>query len=163
MTAVIVNVNKRYKAHAGLRVTGLRVTGEIRIIPLEGIPEVEDGDDLVALLADAASAPAGSRTPTSSSSPRRSSRRPRDASCGWTRSSRPSARSSSPTTATHATSRRYCGRASRSSASGRRSIIAETRHGFVCASAGVDASNAKGEGTLVLLPLDPDASAARHA
>ena len=40
-------------------------------------------------------------------------------------------------------------------------IIAETRHGFVCASAGVDASNAKGEGTLILLPLDPDASAAR--
>jgi coenzyme F420-0:L-glutamate ligase/coenzyme F420-1:gamma-L-glutamate ligase len=40
-------------------------------------------------------------------------------------------------------------------------VIAETRHGFVCASAGVDASNAKGAGTLVLLPLDPDASARR--
>ena len=39
-------------------------------------------------------------------------------------------------------------------------IITETRHGFICASAGVDASNAKGAGTLVLLPLDPDASAA---
>ena len=40
-------------------------------------------------------------------------------------------------------------------------VIAETRHGFVCASAGVDASNAPEPGTLVLLPLDPDASAAR--
>ena len=40
-------------------------------------------------------------------------------------------------------------------------VIAETRHGFVCASAGVDGSNAKGPDTLVLLPLDPDASAAR--
>jgi coenzyme F420-0:L-glutamate ligase/coenzyme F420-1:gamma-L-glutamate ligase len=40
-------------------------------------------------------------------------------------------------------------------------VIAETRHGFVCASAGVDASNAKGPDTLILLPLDPDASAAR--
>lgn len=40
-------------------------------------------------------------------------------------------------------------------------VIAETRHGFVCASAGVDASNAKGPDTLVLLPLDPDASADR--
>jgi coenzyme F420-0:L-glutamate ligase/coenzyme F420-1:gamma-L-glutamate ligase len=40
-------------------------------------------------------------------------------------------------------------------------VIAETRHGFVCASAGVDASNAKGPDTLVLLPLDPDASAER--
>jgi coenzyme F420-0:L-glutamate ligase/coenzyme F420-1:gamma-L-glutamate ligase len=39
-------------------------------------------------------------------------------------------------------------------------VIAETRHGFVCASAGVDASNAKGPDTLVLLPVDPDASAA---
>ena len=38
-------------------------------------------------------------------------------------------------------------------------VIARTRHGFVCASAGVDASNAKGPGTVVLLPLDPDASA----
>ena len=40
-------------------------------------------------------------------------------------------------------------------------VIAETRHGFVCASAGVDLSNAKGPGTVVLLPLDPDASARR--
>jgi coenzyme F420-0:L-glutamate ligase/coenzyme F420-1:gamma-L-glutamate ligase len=38
-------------------------------------------------------------------------------------------------------------------------VIAETRHGFVCASAGVDASNAPEPDTLVLLPLDPDASA----
>lgn len=40
-------------------------------------------------------------------------------------------------------------------------VIAETRHGFICASTGVDASNAPAPGTLVLLPLDPDASADR--
>ena len=40
-------------------------------------------------------------------------------------------------------------------------IIARTRHGFVCGSAGVDASNAPTPETVVLLPLDPDASAAR--
>jgi coenzyme F420-0:L-glutamate ligase/coenzyme F420-1:gamma-L-glutamate ligase len=40
-------------------------------------------------------------------------------------------------------------------------VIAETPHGFVCASAGVDASNAPEPGTLVLLPVDPDSSAAR--
>jgi coenzyme F420-0:L-glutamate ligase / coenzyme F420-1:gamma-L-glutamate ligase len=40
-------------------------------------------------------------------------------------------------------------------------VIAETRHGFVCASAGVDHSNAPEAGTLVLLPVDPDASARR--
>ena len=39
-------------------------------------------------------------------------------------------------------------------------VICETRHGFICASAGVDQSNTPEEGTLVLLPLDPDASAA---
>jgi coenzyme F420-0:L-glutamate ligase / coenzyme F420-1:gamma-L-glutamate ligase len=43
-------------------------------------------------------------------------------------------------------------------------LICRTRHGFVCANAGVDASNASqdgGEETLVLLPRDPDASARR--
>jgi coenzyme F420-0:L-glutamate ligase/coenzyme F420-1:gamma-L-glutamate ligase len=40
-------------------------------------------------------------------------------------------------------------------------VIAETRHGFVSASAGVDASNAPAPDTVVLLPEDPDASAAR--
>ena len=40
-------------------------------------------------------------------------------------------------------------------------VIAETRHGFVCASAGVDHSNAAEPDTVILLPLDPDASAAR--
>lgn len=38
-------------------------------------------------------------------------------------------------------------------------VIAQTRHGLICASAGVDHSNAPEPGTLVLLPLDPDASA----
>jgi coenzyme F420-0:L-glutamate ligase/coenzyme F420-1:gamma-L-glutamate ligase len=38
-------------------------------------------------------------------------------------------------------------------------LICRTRHGFVCANAGVDASNAGAPDTLVLLPDDPDASA----
>jgi coenzyme F420-0:L-glutamate ligase / coenzyme F420-1:gamma-L-glutamate ligase len=38
-------------------------------------------------------------------------------------------------------------------------VICETRHGFICASAGVDQSNTPEAGTLVLLPVDPDASA----
>jgi coenzyme F420-0:L-glutamate ligase / coenzyme F420-1:gamma-L-glutamate ligase len=44
--------------------------------------------------------------------------------------------------------------------SGRRTVVAETRHGLVLAAAGVDASNTD-PGTLVLLPEDPDASARR--
>lgn len=39
-------------------------------------------------------------------------------------------------------------------------VIVETRHGFVCANAGIDASNVEGD-VLALLPEDPDASARR--
>jgi coenzyme F420-0:L-glutamate ligase / coenzyme F420-1:gamma-L-glutamate ligase len=39
-------------------------------------------------------------------------------------------------------------------------LISETRHGFVCANAGVDASNLATADEVALLPLDPDASAA---
>ena len=40
-------------------------------------------------------------------------------------------------------------------------IIAETKHGFVCAASGVDESNVPGEDMASLLPEDPDASARR--
>jgi coenzyme F420-0:L-glutamate ligase / coenzyme F420-1:gamma-L-glutamate ligase len=40
-------------------------------------------------------------------------------------------------------------------------LICLTRHGFVCANAGIDRSNAGAEDELVLLPADPDASARR--
>ena len=40
-------------------------------------------------------------------------------------------------------------------------VLRETRHGFVCANAGVDASNVPGEGIVCLLPEDPDATARR--
>lgn len=40
-------------------------------------------------------------------------------------------------------------------------IISRTRHGFVCANAGVDVSNVGGGETATLLPEDPDASAGR--
>ena len=40
-------------------------------------------------------------------------------------------------------------------------IISETHHGFQCANAGIDASNIPGSNTIALLPVDPDASARR--
>jgi coenzyme F420-0:L-glutamate ligase/coenzyme F420-1:gamma-L-glutamate ligase len=40
-------------------------------------------------------------------------------------------------------------------------VISETHHGFVCANAGVDASNVPGDHTVCLLPVDPDASASK--
>jgi coenzyme F420-0:L-glutamate ligase/coenzyme F420-1:gamma-L-glutamate ligase len=42
-------------------------------------------------------------------------------------------------------------------------LIAETLHGFVCANAGVDFSNVGGDGLVTLLPLDPDGSARKLA
>jgi coenzyme F420-0:L-glutamate ligase/coenzyme F420-1:gamma-L-glutamate ligase len=40
-------------------------------------------------------------------------------------------------------------------------VISRTHHGFVCANAGVDASNTGDPAIVTLLPLDPDASASR--
>ena len=42
-----------------------------------------------------------------------------------------------------------------------RVLITETHHGFVCANAGIDTSNLPEQGTVCLLPTDPDASASR--
>jgi coenzyme F420-0:L-glutamate ligase/coenzyme F420-1:gamma-L-glutamate ligase len=41
-----------------------------------------------------------------------------------------------------------------------RTLITETRQGYVCANSGVDHSNIPGSDVVTLLPLDPDASAA---
>ena len=40
-------------------------------------------------------------------------------------------------------------------------LIVETASGWICANAGIDASNVPGEDTVALLPADPDASARR--
>jgi coenzyme F420-0:L-glutamate ligase/coenzyme F420-1:gamma-L-glutamate ligase len=42
-------------------------------------------------------------------------------------------------------------------------LIAETRHGFICANAGVDHSNVPGEDVVTVLPRDPDQSAKKLA
>ena len=44
-----------------------------------------------------------------------------------------------------------------------RALIVETRHGFICANAGVDRSNVRSAGSVTCLPLDPDRSAQRLA
>jgi coenzyme F420-0:L-glutamate ligase/coenzyme F420-1:gamma-L-glutamate ligase len=42
-----------------------------------------------------------------------------------------------------------------------RALIVETRHGFICANAGVDRSNVRDAGMVTCLPRDPDRSAQR--
>jgi coenzyme F420-0:L-glutamate ligase / coenzyme F420-1:gamma-L-glutamate ligase len=115
----------------------------IEVLPLEGIPEVRRGDDLAALVGDALERAGGLRQgdvvvvsqKVVSKAEGRVER-----------------------TDDHVEVILREARAVRR----RRGdfVIAETEHGFVCASAGVDRSNTPGEGWVVLLPRDPDASAA---
>ena len=134
---------------------------EVRAIGLEGIPEVREGDDLAALVAEAAgrgggledgdvvvvaqkvvSKAEGRVVELKSAEPSRfaeaisGGRDPRQTEV-------------------------ILGETARIVRLRPPLVIAETRHGFVCASAGVDASNAPAPGTVVLLPTDPDASAER--
>lgn len=137
------------------------MTAEVRVIPLRGIPELEEGDDLGAYIVHAAASIGGlaeqdvvvvAQKAVSKVEGRvihladvEPSTLARELAAGGDarrievvlREAREVVRVRPPL------------------------VIAETRHGFVCASAGVDASNAKGPDTLVLLPLDPDDSAAR--
>ena len=118
-------------------------SAEIRILPLAGLPEIQAGDDLGALLGDAVERAGGLKA-------------------------------GDVVVVAHKAVSKAEGRVERSddhlgvvlreSRRVRRRrdqlVIAETEHGLVCANAGVDRSNAPGEGWLVLLPHDPDASAA---
>ena len=118
--------------------------GEIRIVPLTGIPEVAPGDDLGALLGDAVERAGGLQEGDVLVIAQKAV-------------SKAEGRVEQADDVMEVVLREA--RAVRR----RRGdlVIAETEHGFVCASAGVDRSNAPGEGWVVLLPRDPDASAAR--
>ncbi|HEX2293350.1 MAG TPA: coenzyme F420-0:L-glutamate ligase [Gaiellaceae bacterium] len=131
----------------------------IAVLPLEGLPEIEEGDDLAALLAEAA-ARAGGFEPGDVLVVAQKAVSKAEGRVVSLADVEPS-----PEAVRHAgeSDPRQVEVILRESARVVRSrpplVIAETRHGFVCASAGVDASNARGPGTVVLLPLDPDASA----
>jgi len=136
------------------------VNAGIRVIPLEGIPEIEDGDDLAGLLLDAAERAGGLEDADVLVVAQKA------VSKAEGRVVRLDDVEPSPRALELADDRdpRHVEWILRESAHVVRVrpplIIAETRHGFVCASAGVDASNAPEPDSLVLLPVDPDASAA---
>jgi coenzyme F420-0:L-glutamate ligase / coenzyme F420-1:gamma-L-glutamate ligase len=118
--------------------------GELRLIPLPGVPEVAPADDLVGLLGDAVERVGGLKEDDVSVVAQKvvskAEGRVEEADDVLEVILREA----------HAVRRRRGDL-----------VIAETKHGFVCASAGVDRSNTPGEGWVVLLPKDPDASAAR--
>jgi coenzyme F420-0:L-glutamate ligase / coenzyme F420-1:gamma-L-glutamate ligase len=114
---------------------------ELRVVPVEGVPEVSEGDDVAALIVDALAQPLIDRDVlvvtqkvVSKAEGRIVDETRRDEVL-----SDEAAR----------VLRRVGGM-----------VIAETRHGFVCANAGIDASNVDHD-KIALLPLDPDASARR--
>ena len=130
---------------------------ELRVIPVQGIPEVREGDDLGDVLADAAAFEDGDVVVVAQKVVSKAEGRTvRLDDVEPSERARELAADEDP---------RRLEVILRESARIVRErpplVIAETRHGFVCASAGVDASNAPELGMLVLLPLDPDASAGR--
>jgi coenzyme F420-0:L-glutamate ligase/coenzyme F420-1:gamma-L-glutamate ligase len=130
---------------------------EIRIVGVEGLPELREGDDLAALIAERASLEDGDVVVVAQKA----------VSKVEGRVVRLDEVEPSPRAGELAGDEdpRLIEVILRESARIVRSrpplVIAETRHGFVCASAGVDASNAPEPGMLVLLPTDPDESARR--
>jgi coenzyme F420-0:L-glutamate ligase/coenzyme F420-1:gamma-L-glutamate ligase len=134
---------------------------EIRVIGLEGIPQVGEGDELAALLAEACERAGGLEdgdvvVVAQKVVSKAEGRVVRLADV------RPSAQAEE--LSSDRDSRQtevILGEAARIVRSRPPLLIAETKHGFVCASAGVDASNAPEAGSVVLLPEDPDASAER--
>jgi coenzyme F420-0:L-glutamate ligase / coenzyme F420-1:gamma-L-glutamate ligase len=112
---------------------------EIRVLPVEGVPEVRPGDDLAQQLADAT----------------RDVLRDGDVLVV-------TQKVVSKAEGRIVSAEERLGHALAESAAVLRRvgdmIISETHHGFVCANSGVDASNVA-EGTVALLPVDPDGSA----
>lgn len=139
------------------------MTTELRVIPVEGIPEIRPGDNLPRIIADAARAGSGvldgdvlvvtqkvvskaegrivdlaSVTPGAFA---------QEIAARWEKDARQV--------------EVVLGETVRIVRMGHGVMICETRHGFVCANAGVDASNVERTGTVCLLPVDSDASARR--
>jgi coenzyme F420-0:L-glutamate ligase / coenzyme F420-1:gamma-L-glutamate ligase len=129
----------------------------VTVIPVEGIPEVREGDDLAALIDEAVSFQAGDVLVVAQKVVSKAEGR-------TVRLDDVDASDHAEELAADRDPRELeviLGEAVRLVRTRPPLVIAETRHGFVCASAGVDHSNAPTSDTLVLLPLDPDASARR--
>lgn len=139
------------------------MSGEIRVIPLIGLPEVREGDDVARMIIEAAGSEPGIRegdvlVVTQKVVSKAEGRVVR------LDSVTPSAEAERLAVETEKDPR-LVELILRESASIVRQrgpiLITETRHGFVCANAGIDASNVGPEGAVCLLPVDPDASAQR--
>jgi coenzyme F420-0:L-glutamate ligase / coenzyme F420-1:gamma-L-glutamate ligase len=137
------------------------LSGELRVVPLRGIPELDEGDDLGVLLVHAAAEVGGLEQDDILVVAQKAVSKVEGRVVDLT-GIEPTERARELAAGTDPRRIEVILREAREVVRARPPlVIAETHHGFVCASAGVDASNAKGPDTLVLLPVDPDASAER--
>jgi coenzyme F420-0:L-glutamate ligase/coenzyme F420-1:gamma-L-glutamate ligase len=135
------------------------LTAELRVVPLRGIPELEEGDDLGALLAAAAARAGGFESDDVLVVAQKAVSKV-EGRVVELAGIEPSDRARELSGDADPRRTEVILRDAREIVRVRPPlVIAETHHGFVCASAGVDASNAKGPDTLILLPVDPDGSA----
>ena len=133
------------------------MSGELRVVPVEGMPEVREGDKVGALIAERMELRDGDVVVISQKvvskaegmvrrlSEVEPSERARELADGLGKEAE--------LVELVLSESREVLRAERSV------LITETHHGFVCANAGIDASNLPEDGTVCLLPKDPDASA----
>jgi len=128
----------------------------VQVIPIEGLPEIQAGDDLAGLVSERSDLKDGDILVVAQKVISKSEGRFRDL-----KTVEPSAHARELARGMESDPRLVqvvldeSIRVVRSD----RVLIVETRHGFVCANAGVDHSNVPGDDNVTLLPVDPDASA----
>jgi coenzyme F420-0:L-glutamate ligase/coenzyme F420-1:gamma-L-glutamate ligase len=137
------------------------IAGELRIIPLTGLPEIHEGDDLAALILERAHAGPGLEPGDVLVVTQKIVSKAEGRVVSLT-DFQPSAEAEGLAVETEKDPRlvelilRESARIVRQRGP---VLITETKHGFVCANAGIDASNVGPEGLVSLLPEDPDRSA----
>ncbi len=135
------------------------MSGELRVVPVTGLPEVHEGDKVGELIATRTELEAGDVVVISQKIVSKAEGQVRRLS------------TAEPSERAHELAKKLGKEAalvelilneSREVLRAERGVlITETHHGFVCANAGIDSSNLPEDGTVCLLPADPDASARR--
>jgi coenzyme F420-0:L-glutamate ligase/coenzyme F420-1:gamma-L-glutamate ligase len=135
---------------------------EVHVIPLSGLPEVRAGDDLTAFIADAARGGPGIEAGDIIVVTQKivSKAEGRVVSLGDVTPSPEAERLAVETEKDPRLVELILRESNRVVRQRGPILITETKHGFVCANAGIDASNVGPEGLVSLLPEDPDRSAA---
>jgi coenzyme F420-0:L-glutamate ligase / coenzyme F420-1:gamma-L-glutamate ligase len=146
--------------HVAIGPVGSRpVAGPLMIVPVEGLPEIEPGADLAALIAQHALLVEGDVVVVTSKIVSKAEGcaieladvEPSTFASEWARQWDKDARVVEVVLSESVRIVRQIGPV----------LITETRHGFVCANAGVDQSSSGAAGRVLTLPVDPDASARR--